>query len=220
MSDYTVTRTGTDSSGRGIYMTTYMRDWWARVVDTLGFEPTIVQGAFMGRNGGGASASAGYHDGAGCLDLRVWNLASSQVAQTIRVLRELGAAAWLRDQRHGMDPHIHLVLGSDAPLASGAAYQWRQYLAGRDGLASNGADYHPRPSPLVTTPPKEVDPMADYATQLDEIAQNTRALLVGQAKAQRQNAAIRAKVAKLIKKGNATREDLADLQAALDNEEN
>lgn len=165
-----VIRYGTDTSGRAIYMTTYMRDWWERVVDELGFTPTIVQGAFMTRVGGGASASAGYHDAGGCLDLRTWNLGASQIEDVIRTTRSLGAASWVRDQRHGMDPHIHLLLGSDKPLASGAAYQWQQYLNGRDGLSGNGPDYHWRPSPLVTTPPREDYLMTSAAEQkLDKI---------------------------------------------------
>ena len=45
--------------------------WWDAYVDRLGFTPTIVQGAWMIKNGGGANASAGYHDRGGCLDLRV-----------------------------------------------------------------------------------------------------------------------------------------------------
>ncbi|MAE64166.1 MAG: hypothetical protein CMJ18_07805 [Phycisphaeraceae bacterium] len=218
MSDYSVQYRGTDSSGRGIYMTAYMADWWERVCSRLGFRPTIIQGAFMARNGGGASASAGYHDQAGCLDLRVWDLTADQQNRLIRVLREMGAAAWRRDSRHGMDPHIHLVLGADSPLASGAAYQWRQYLDGRNGLSNNGADYEWRPYPLVTTPPQE-DPMASYADQLDDIQDGIDSILKNQAKAQRQNAAIRSKVTKLVKKGNATRADLEDILAALDNEE-
>jgi len=64
------------------------------------------------------------------------------------------------------------------------------------------------------------DPMADYADQLDDIQGGIDAILSGQAKAQRQNAAIRSKVTKLVKKGNATRADLEDVLAALDNEEN
>ena len=156
MADWTVRRHGTDSSGRGIYASDYMWTWWLRCCDELGFAPTIVQGAWMTMNGGGAAASAGYHDGGGCFDLRVWNLSSKQAHVVIRVLRSNGAAAWIRDSRHGgMDPHIHFVLGSDHDVDSGAAYQWRQYLAGRDGLASNGPDYHWRPDPLVTTPPRE-----------------------------------------------------------------
>lgn len=157
MPDFTVAKRGTDSSGRGIYATAYMWAWWQRVCDELGFVPTIVQGAFMTRAGGGASASAGYHDQGGCFDLRVWDLGPNQVEQTVRTLRRFGAGAWVRDHRHGMDPHIHFVLGTDKPLASGAASQWRAYLSGHDGLAGNGPDYEWRPTPLITTPPEEDD---------------------------------------------------------------
>lgn len=157
MADFTVIRYGTDSSGRPIRMTRYMRDWWEHVCVRLGFEPTIVQGAFMA--GQGADASAGYHDQAGCLDLRVWDRTDAEVRQTIRILREYGAAAWVRDHRHGMDPHIHFVLGTDSPLHPGAAGQWRDYIDGRDGLAGRRPDYEPRPNPLVTTPPGEAMPL-------------------------------------------------------------
>jgi hypothetical protein len=33
-------------------------------------------------------------------------------------------------------------------LSSGAYQQVQAYKAGRNGLASNGADYHPRPNPI------------------------------------------------------------------------
>lgn len=167
MSDFRVSKIGHDPNGRPIFMTTYMRLWWATVCHELGFTPTIVQGAFMARAGGGADASAGYHDLAGCLDLRVWNLTDDQVEKTIRTLRRHGAAAWLRDKRHGMDPHIHLVLGTDHPLAAGAAYQWRQYVRGRNGLADDGPDYHWRPRPLVIEPPEDDMPYTEE--QLEEI---------------------------------------------------
>lgn len=152
-----VIRVSTDSSGRGIFMTVLMSQWWDGVCEELGFVPVITQGAWMVRNGGGAAASAGYHDGGGCGDLRVWNLTDAQVVQVIRTLRRHGAAAWLRNVEHGgfTDPHIHFVLGSDYGLSAGAKAQWAAYVAGRDGLASNGRDYHWRPSPLVLKPPRK-----------------------------------------------------------------
>lgn len=152
MPDFTVVTVGTDSSGRPIKMTHYMQEWWLETCEHLGFTPVIVQGAFM--VGQGAAASAGYHDKGGCLDLRVWNLTEDQQGKVVRTLRRRGAAAWLRDKTHGgFDPHIHLVLGSDKPLADGAAWQWQEYVAGRDGLATRGKDYHWRPDPIVLTPP-------------------------------------------------------------------
>jgi hypothetical protein len=145
---------GTDPNGRPIYVTRKMRRWWRRVCTRLGFTPTIVQGAWMTKAGGGAAASAGYHDGGGCLDLRVWDLDAAQQQRLVRLLRDMGAAAWIRDRQHGgMDPHLHLVLGSDIGLSDGAKAQWIDYLSGRDGLASRGPDYHWRPDPLVKTPP-------------------------------------------------------------------
>lgn len=119
----------------------------------------------MSIEGDGADGSAGYHDGGGCFDLRVWNLTDAQVALLILVIRERGAAAWLRNLVHGgfEDPHIHLVLGTDADLDDGAAWQWRDYIGGGDGIG--GRDYHRRPSPLVLTPPTE--DWFDMATEED-----------------------------------------------------
>lgn len=166
MHDFTVERRGTDTSGRPIYATQFMWDWWLSVVDRLGFTPTVVQGAFMSRvPGGGADASAGYHDLGGCFDLRVWDLTEDQQGKVVRELRRSAAAAWLRDEQHGgMDPHIHFVFGSDSPLASGASYQWLAYIAGGDGMG--GDDYHWRPDPLVTTPPPTKD-WFDMASEAD-----------------------------------------------------
>lgn len=157
----TVRQRGTDTSGRAIWMSDRMADWWDGYVERLGFTPTIVQGAWMLKNGGGAQASAGYHDKGGCLDLRVWDRAPAEQAAMVRVARKGGAGAWIRDQRPdrgGMDPHLHLVLGDDHDLADGAAQQWRDYVAGRSGLASRGPDYHPRPSPLITHIPTDWNP--------------------------------------------------------------
>ena len=169
-SDSTVRRRGTDTSGRAIWMSDRLAAWWDGYVDRLGFTPTIVQGAWMIKNGGGADASAGYHDRGGCLDLRTWDKTPAQQEAMVRVAREGGAGAWLRDKtaaRGGMDPHLHLVLGTDHDLAEGARHQWGEYVAGRSGLASRGADYHPRPKPLVTTIP--TDWGDDIMATLDEV---------------------------------------------------
>lgn len=153
MSEATVVRVGTDTSGRPIYMTRKMRRWWRRVCRRLGFTPVITQGAWMAKAGGGAAASAGYHDGGGCLDLRVWDRTDAEVTRMVNTLRLMGAAAWLRNKTHGgfSDPHVHLVLGSDRGLALGARRQWNDYIGGLDGMG--GPDYHRRPNPLVLTPP-------------------------------------------------------------------
>ena len=173
---FTVRLRGKDSSGRSILMTDYAWAVWQDVLEDPTVKPfahlvTIVQGAFMARLGGGATASAGYHDLGGCWDIRTWNLTVAQQLALIWALRRRGIAAWRRNaQWGGMDPHIHVVMGSDKPLASGAAVQWRQYLANQSGLSSGGRDYERRPSPLVTTPPASVfqeDYMATDAAQKD-----------------------------------------------------
>lgn len=164
MPDFTVHAYGTDSSGRTIYLTAYMHDWWETVVAALGFRPTIVQGAFMTRNGGGASASAGYHDQGGCMDVRTWDLTGSQLDALIRETRDRGAASWRRDKtpaHGGMDPHCHITLGSDSPLSPGARASWQSYLDGKNGLAGGAPDYEYRPSPLVTTPPEDDMPYTE-----------------------------------------------------------
>ena len=153
MGKFTVKRYGTDSSGRPIYMTKYMKQWLDNVLARPKVKPfadkvTIVQGGWMRRAGGGASASEGYHDGGGCLDFRTWNLTTTEVNHLIVAMRLEGAAAWRRDARHGMDPHIHITLGGDKGMTSGAQNSWYQYVHGYNGLASWGSDYEWRPSPI------------------------------------------------------------------------
>lgn len=172
MSDFTVANRGVDPNGRAILATAYMWAWWLSVLAELDFSPTVVQGAFMSRvPGGGAADSAGYHDLGGCFDLRTWDLTVDQLETLVRTLRRNGAAAWRRDHEHGgFDPHLHFVLGTDHPLASGAAGQWQAYLSGHDGLAGNGPDYEWRPSPLVTTPPEDDMPAYRQWDQADKDA--------------------------------------------------
>lgn len=153
MSDGTVIHVGVDSGGRDLWMTVYMARWFEGVTRELGWKPTIVQGAWMARNGGGVSASDGFHDAGGCLDLRTWDRSPEQIQQMIRVLRIGGAAAWYRTPAQGFDEHIHLVLGSDYGLNYNAQTQWRNYLAGDAGLSGSAPDYHWRPDPMVTVPP-------------------------------------------------------------------
>lgn len=155
---------GTDSIGRGIFLTVFHREWLKARERNLGFPLVITQGAFMVRNGGGAPDSNGFHDQAGCVDLRSKNLTEAQIDAVVKELRDHGAGAWRRDgtAKHGdMDPHIHYVLGVDSPLSAGARTSWSSYRNGGDGLAAgpgrpaNAPDYERRPVPLVLTPPEE-----------------------------------------------------------------
>lgn len=172
MNDYTVHQYGTDSSGRTIWMTAFMHDWWETTVGELGFRPVIIQGAFQERNaGGGAKASDGAHDKGGCIDVRTRDLTAEQIGQVVRVTRDRGAGSYRRDltARHGgMDPHVHITLGADYPLSPMARTLWHSYVTGGDGLAAgkgrpaDASDYEYRPKPLVLVPPTEEDDMAKY----------------------------------------------------------
>ncbi len=165
MPDFTVAQRGTDSSGRPILATAFFWRVWQAVLADERVQPfahlvVVVQGAFMARLGGGASASAGYHDLGGCWDVRTWNLSADQERILWAVTWEYAICFWKRDAAHGgMDEHGHGVAGWDKPLASGAAYQWQQARAHppRDGLAGNGPDYMQRPNkPLPAAPPAEL----------------------------------------------------------------
>jgi hypothetical protein len=179
MTDYTVHRYGRDAYGRDVLMTAYLHDWFERYVDELGWRPTVTQGAFMSRLGGGAVASEGAHDLGGCLDLETQGRSTAQIDHMVNTARRLGAGAYRRDRsaRHGnMPPHMHLTLGTDRPLSPMAQTLWSSYLGGGDGLAAganrpaNAPDYEWRPNPLVTVPPpmQEDDLMAFSDWSKDE----------------------------------------------------
>lgn len=155
---------GTDSSGRPIKATA---ECWA-VFDAacaeLGFVPTIVQGGWV--DSSGAAASADTHAG-DAFDIRIWDRTPDERAAMVRAFRRHAFAYWERTQAQGFDPHAHMVPGPWASPAPQALAQWNSYLAGRNGLASNGADTEWRPNPIVTTPPEDDMPFTEK--QLNEI---------------------------------------------------
>lgn len=171
-----------------------------------GHEFVVTQGSYQST----VAASAGTHDGGGAVDLR-WTGDGSDVL----ALRKAGFAAWHRWPAQGPWPdHVHAVLIGHPALAPSAARQVESYRAGRNGLASNAADDGPRLNPIPTFawPPKEIDDMADYAAQLDRIEQQNATIL----KRLGDDAAIRTKLAALVKQGRADSRDLKALQDALD----
>jgi len=147
-----VIQRGTDTSGRPIRATRRMWEVWDAACAVLGFEPTIVQGGFMGDDSASASATTHLGD---ALDVRLWDRTDAERAEMIRVFRLHALAYWERYESQGFDLHAHMIPGPWASPAPGALDQWQDYLDGRNGLASDGPDYHWRPSPLVTTPPED-----------------------------------------------------------------
>lgn len=138
---------------KGVFMGAYSRVYWngklfnkrtvamlKEVERRLGYGLTYYQGSYNSSVG----ASAGTHDGGGAVDL--WGKDPEEI---IKVMRRVGFAAWVRSPSQGNWPyHIHAIAIGDKELSSGARSQVSAYYNGRDGLASNSADYHPRPSPI------------------------------------------------------------------------
>ncbi|HEX6248876.1 MAG TPA: hypothetical protein VFZ64_13480 [Nocardioidaceae bacterium] len=140
---------GRDPSGRTIRLTRRMKAAFDATAEACGFVPTILQGAFMAQLGGGAQASAGYHDRSGCIDTRTRDLTVVQQERLLRCARSVGWAVWRRDQAHGgMDEHMHWVLLGEPDMAPGARQQEADYRAGYDGLTPRGRDYHWRPTTI------------------------------------------------------------------------
>ena len=181
-----------------------------------GHEFTVTQGSYQ--SGGGDPLSAGTHDLGGVVDLR-W----CGHGYCILALRQAGMAAWHRTPAQGPWPdHIHAVVIGHPDLADSALRQVGAYLDGRNGLANNGPDDGPRPNPIarpVWPWPQEDDMTPDQASLLEQIAADTKATRTDVAALKRQGAKVREKVTRLIEKGNATRADLQQLLAAIDNPE-
>lgn len=107
----------------------------------LGYPLTIVQGSY---NQGRVSQSAGTHDGGGVVDLAPWDW-----ERKVRVLREIGFAAWHRTPAQGpWGEHIHAVLIGNTKAAPSALRQVDAYRRGRNGLANNGLDDFWRPKTI------------------------------------------------------------------------
>lgn len=161
---FVVEQRGFDSSGRPLRNTRYMWALWDALrerprVKPFAWKLVMVQGAFMSWAGGGASASDGFHNLAGCCDIRTWNLTDAEISILVWEARQIALGAWRRDTswRHGgMAEHVHWGQGGDRPLSSGAAISWSSYVHGGDGLSGSGGDYERRPSPLIVTPPSYI----------------------------------------------------------------
>lgn len=109
----------------------------------LGYELTIVQGSYNNS----VSASAGTHVGGGVVDLAPWDWKNK-----VRVLRELGFAAWHRTPSQGpWGEHVHAVLIGNTSAAASALRQVEAYKQGRNGLANSGPDDGPK-TPIHSFP--------------------------------------------------------------------
>lgn len=122
----------------GKLMDARTRDMFIRARANSKYPLVITQGCY---NRGGVSASAGTHDGGGAIDIRTRNLTYTQKLNTVKYLRQVGFAAWLRKASEGpWVEHIHAVAIGCPDLSRGARYQVAAYKNGRNGLANNGRD--------------------------------------------------------------------------------
>lgn len=104
----------------------------------------LVQGSYNK----GVAASAGTHDGGGCVDISVSGMSNATMQATCQALRKAGFAAWHRTPSQGFSHHIHACAIGDVQMASIAREQVQQYFNGMNGLAGHGPDTNaPRPYP-------------------------------------------------------------------------
>jgi hypothetical protein len=88
-------------------------------------------------------ASAGTHSGAGAIDLSVKGLDTPRVNGIVKVMRQVGFAAWHRLASEGPWPaHIHGIAVNAPGLSPAAAKQVAALRRGRNGLANDGLDRH------------------------------------------------------------------------------
>jgi len=106
---------------------------------TLSWSITLTQGSYNSSN----PDSAGTHDGGGVVDISVSSLSTTQRWQTVKALRTVGFAAWLRTPSDGFDYHIHANGISDPDMSRPARNQVHDYYFGRNGLANHAADNTP-----------------------------------------------------------------------------
>ena len=128
----------TDSYG-GKRVNARTADMLAAADGMLSWSLTLTQGSYTSSN----PDSAGTHDGGGVVDISVSSLSTTQRWQTVRALRTVGFAAWLRTPSDGFAYHIHANGISDPDMSRPARNQVHDYYFGRNGLANHAADNTP-----------------------------------------------------------------------------
>jgi peptidoglycan hydrolase-like protein with peptidoglycan-binding domain len=105
----------------------------------LSWSLTLTQGSYNTTN----PDSAGTHDGGGVVDISVSSMTTTQRWQTVKALRTVGFAAWLRTPSDGFAYHIHANAISDPDMSRPARNQVHDYYYGKNGLANHAADNTP-----------------------------------------------------------------------------
>lgn len=134
----TSTGTRSDSYG-GKTVNARTADMLAAADAMLSWSITLTQGSYTSSN----PDSAGTHDGGGVVDISVSSLSTTQRWQTVKALRTVGFAAWLRTPDEGFAYHIHANGINDPDMSQPARNQINDYYFGRNGLATHAADTTP-----------------------------------------------------------------------------
>lgn len=140
---FTVTRpisvgSSTDSYG-GKRVNTRTKNMLAAADAKVSWALTLTQGSYTTGN----PSSAGTHDGGGVVDVSVSGMTATQRWQTVKAMRDVGFAAWLRTPEQGFSYHIHANAVGDTDMAGVAQAQVHDYFYGKNGLASHAADNTP-----------------------------------------------------------------------------
>jgi hypothetical protein len=140
---FTVTRTVNVGSSQESYggkrVNTRTKNMLAAADGKLSWNLTLSQGSYSPGN----PDSAGTHDGGGVVDISVNGMSTTQRWQTVKALRDVGFAAWLRTPEQGFEYHIHANAVGDTDMASVAQAQVHDYFVGKNGLANHAADNTP-----------------------------------------------------------------------------
>lgn len=148
---YTVTfplSPGSKVSFRGHTLNTRTRSMILHAESRLGRTLTLTQGSY---NPDGDGSSAGTHDGGGAADLSVSGMTTTTRTTVLRVLREVGFAAWYRTPAEGdWGPHMHVIALADTDQSTAARNQAGDYYLGLNGLANRGPDTGPTVTPIRT----------------------------------------------------------------------
>jgi peptidoglycan hydrolase-like protein with peptidoglycan-binding domain len=140
---FTVTRSVSVGSSTDTYgskrVNTRTKNMLAAADGKLSWSLTLSQGSYSIGN----PDSAGTHDGGGVVDIAVGSMTTTQRWQTVKALRDVGFAAWLRTPEQGFSYHIHANAVADTDMAGVAQAQVHDYFYGKNGLASHAANNTP-----------------------------------------------------------------------------
>ena len=132
-------KVGSRTTYSGVSVNQRTRNMLVRARGKIGWSWDVTQGGYNGCS----SYSACTHAGGGAVDV-ILDWGNARGWKTVRALRAVGFAAWLRTPDQGdWVKHIHAIAIGDTDTHRQAADQVGDYYIGRNGLASHAADNQP-----------------------------------------------------------------------------